>query len=105
MIVISDGDMIANDTLKGNAMPLGYDRFTRNTFGNKSFIQNCIDYLCDDSNLMQVRNKVFKLRLIDPNVIEKDNQFLKVVNAGAPVLLIILFGVVKTYNRKRKYNK
>ena len=58
MIVISDGDMIANDTLKGSIAPLGYDRFTRNTFGNKSFIQNCIDYLCDDSNLMQVRNKV-----------------------------------------------
>jgi ABC-2 type transport system permease protein len=105
MIVISDGDIIANDTMKGNPMPLGYDRFTRNTFGNKSFIQNCIDYLCDDSNLMQVRNKVFKLRLIDPNVIEKDNQVMKVVNAGAPVLLIVLFGVFKTYNRKRKYNK
>jgi ABC-2 type transport system permease protein len=105
MIVISDGDMIANDTMKGNAMPLGYDRFTRNTFGNKSFIQNCIDYLCDDSNLMQVRNKVFKLRLIDPNVLEKDNQVLKVVNAGAPVLLIVVFGLIKTYNRKRKYNK
>jgi hypothetical protein len=54
---------------------------------------------------MQVRNKVFKLRLIDPNVLEKDNQVMKVVNAGAPVLLIVLFGIVKTYNRKRKYNK
>jgi len=105
MIVISDGDIIANDTAKGNAMPLGYDRFTRNTFGNKSFIQNCIDFLCDDSNLMQVRNKVFKLRLIDPNVMEKDNQVLKILNAGVPVLLIVFFGVVKTYNRRKKYNR
>jgi hypothetical protein len=54
---------------------------------------------------MQVRNKVFKLRLIDPNVMEKDNQVLKVINAGAPVLLIILFGMVKTYRRRKKYNK
>lgn len=105
MIVISDGDIIANDTVKGNALPLGFDRFTKNTFGNKSFVQNCIDYLCDDSNLMQVRNKVFKLRLIDPNVMEKDNQVLKVVNAAAPVFLIIIFGVFKTYSRKRKYNR
>ncbi len=105
MIVISDGDIIANDTAKGNAMPLGYDRFTRNTFGNKSFFQNCIDFLCDDSNLMQVRNKVFKLRLIDPNVMEKDNQVLKILNAGVPVLLIVFFGVVKTYTRRKKYNR
>lgn len=105
MIIISDGDIIANDTAKGNAMPLGYDRFTRNTFGNKSFIQNCIDFLCDDSNLMQVRNKVFKLRLIDPNVMEKDNQVLKILNAGVPVLLIVFFGTVKTYNRRKKYNR
>jgi ABC-2 type transport system permease protein len=105
MIVISDGDIIANDTAKGNAMPLGYDRFTRNTFGNKSFFQNCIDFLCDDSNLMQVRNKVFKLRLIDPNVMEKDNQVLKIFNAGVPVLMIVFFGVVKTYTRRKKYNR
>jgi ABC-2 type transport system permease protein len=105
MIVISDGDIIANDTAKGNAMPLGYDRFTRNTFGNKSFFQNCIDFLCDDSNLMQVRNKVFKLRLIDPNVMEKDNQVLKIFNAGLPVLMIVFFGVVKTYTRRKKYNR
>ncbi len=105
MIIISDGDIIANDTAKGNSMPLGYDRFTRNTFGNKSFIQNCIDFLCDDSNLMQVRNKVFKLRLIDPNVMEKDNQVLKMINVGVPVLLIVFFGVVKTYTRRKKYNR
>ena len=105
MIIISDGDIVANDTVKGSAMPLGYDRFTRNTFGNKSFVQNCVDYLCDESNLMQVRNKVFKLRLIDPNVMEKENQPLRIINAGLPVFLIVIFGLIKMYNRKRKFNR
>jgi len=103
MIVISDGDIIRNDVSKGNPMPLGYDKFTRTTFGNKSFIQNAVDYLCDDSGLMSVRNKVIKLRLIDPNILEKDNQLMKVTNAGLPVLLVVIFGLVKSFMRRRKY--
>jgi ABC-2 type transport system permease protein len=103
MIVISDGDIIRNDVTKGNPMPLGYDKFTRTTFGNKSFIQNAVDYLCDDSGLMSVRNKVIKLRLIDPNVLEKDNQLMKVTNAALPVLLVVIFGLVKSFMRRRKY--
>lgn len=103
MIVVSDGDVIRNEFQKGNVMPLGFDKFTRTTFGNKSFIENCIDYLCDDSGLMVVRNKELKLRLIDPNILEQDNQGLRFLNAGLPVALILFFGLIKFYWRKKKY--
>jgi ABC-2 type transport system permease protein len=59
MIVISDGSVIQNDVRRANGtiIPLGLDRYTGQVFGNKNFILNCIDYLCDDSGLMAVRSK------------------------------------------------
>jgi hypothetical protein len=52
---------------------------------------------------MVVRNKELKLRLIDPNVLEQDNQALRFLNAGLPVALILVFGLIKFYWRKKKY--
>jgi ABC-2 type transport system permease protein len=105
MIVISDGDVIRNQFKKstGEVFPLGYDRYTRETFGNKKFIQNCIDYLCDDSGIIEVRSKEIKLRLLDKGKVKKDSNFWIAINLGLPILLIIIFGLVNQYIRKRKY--
>jgi ABC-2 type transport system permease protein len=50
MIVISDGDILHNEVHypSGKPIPLGYDRMMNRTYGNKNFILNCINYLCDD---------------------------------------------------------
>lgn len=103
MVVVSDGDVIRNDISKGNPLPLGYDRYTRASYGNKAFVQNIVDYLCDDSGLMTVRNKEFRLRLLDPTLLEKNRTMLQVINTVLPVLLILTFGIVKLYLRRRKY--
>ena len=105
MIVISDGDVIRNQFKKstGEVFPLGYDRYTRETFGNKKFIQNCIDYLCDDSGIIEVRGKEIQLRLLDKGKVKKDRNFWIAINIGLPILLIILFGLSNQYIRKRKY--
>lgn len=105
MIVVSDGDVIASYvSKKGNVYPLGYDRFTRQTFGNKSFILNCIDYLCDNNGVLELRSKELRLRLLDPAKIEQP-QFLEWLNVILPSLLIIIFGLIFTFIRKRKYTK
>src|SRR5438876_614884 len=66
MIVISNGDLISNYvSKKGAVYPLGYDRFTNQTYGNKNFILNCVDYLCDQENIVALRGKEFKIRLLD----------------------------------------
>ena len=103
MVVISDGDVIRNDIQKGNPLPLGVDKYTRATYGNRAFIQNIMDYLCDDSGLMTVRNKEFKLRLLDPTLMEENTTSLKVLNTILPVSLVLIFGIVKMYIRRRKY--
>lgn len=84
-------------------MALGYDKYTGVTYGNKTFLLNVIDYLCDDKNMMSIRNKEFRLRLIDPAVLESDPKPLRFINLMAPLVLVIVFGVVKFYVRKHRF--
>ena len=103
VIVISDGDIIRNDIVKGSPVALGFDRYTNTTYGNKSFFLNIMDYFCDDSGLMSVRSKEFRLRMIDPAVLEADTALLKWFNVTLPIILLIVFGLIKFYLRLRRY--
>ena len=107
MIVISDGEVIRNQFKKstGEVFPLGYDRYTNEQFGNKKFIQNCIDYLCDDSGIIEVRAKEITLRLLDKGKIKTERNFWIIFNMLVPALLIVMFGVLNQYIRKRKYTQ
>ncbi len=105
MIVISDGSVIQNDIRRANGtiIPLGLDRYTGQVFGNKNFILNCIDYLCDDSGLMAVRSKEFKLRILDATRVSEEKFSWQLINLIVPLILILLLAVLKFYFRKRKY--
>jgi len=103
MVIVSDGDVISNDFQKGRPLACGFDKYTGTFFGNRSFIENVIDYLADDSGLMNVRNKEYKIRLLDPQVMEKDGKTIRLMNCLLPPLLVILFGIAKFYNRRKKY--
>lgn len=103
MVVISDGDLIRNDIQKGQPMALGFDRFTTTTFGNKSFLLNVIDYLCGGEDLMNSRSKELKLRMIDPAALENDLTLIKGVSLMLPIILVIVFGVIKYFVRKARF--
>ena len=105
MIVVADGDVIANQTSDARqgqkAYPLGYDRYTQQNFGNRDFILNCVDYLAGEDDLMQLRAKEFKLRLLDKAQVKEEKRFWQVLNLGAPILFVLFFGLV--YNLIRRY--
>lgn len=105
MIVISDGDVIRNQFKKstGEVFPLGFDRYTQETFGNKKLIQNCVDYLCDDSGIIEIRSKEITLRLLDKGKVKKERNFWVMINIGLPISLILIFGLINKWIRKRKY--
>ncbi|HNR19749.1 MAG TPA: gliding motility-associated ABC transporter substrate-binding protein GldG [Bacteroidia bacterium] len=105
MIVIADGDVIKNDYRKSNEsiFPLGYDRYTGQFYGNKSFILNCIDYLCEGPRLMTLRQKEFRLRLLDKQRLEGNTLNIKIFNVIVPVILILVYAILRIYQRKRKY--
>jgi ABC-2 type transport system permease protein len=105
MIVVSDGDIIKNNLKKNShyIYPLGYDRATGQTYGNKNFILNCIDYLCDDSGLISVRSKELKLRLLNKNKVDKEKYIWQIINVSLPLLLIIIYGFIQNYLRRKRF--
>lgn len=103
MIVVGDGDVIKNRTRKGQVIPLGEDRYTGQVFGNKNFILNCIDYLCDDSGLMEVRAKEFRLRLLDRARLQEERLKWQVIATCLPLLVVAIFGFVKLMLRRKRY--
>jgi ABC-2 type transport system permease protein len=104
MIVVSDGDVIRNEIQRGEIVPLGFDMYMRQMFGNKNFILNCVNYLCDDSGLISVRAREIKLRLLDKKKIKNEEMKWRVLNTALPIALIIAFGLIRFYLRRKKYS-
>jgi ABC-type uncharacterized transport system involved in gliding motility auxiliary subunit len=103
MIVVSDANLIENYiSKKGNIYPLGYDRFTGQNYGNKNFILNCIDYLCGNKEILSLRGKEYKLRLLDPARTE-NRAAIQWINVLSPAIIILLFGLIFNWIRKRKF--
>jgi len=110
MIVIGDGDLIRNQVSSdGKIYPLGYDRYASSQFStpvefaNKKFFLNCVDYLCDDNNLIEVRSKEVILRLLDKGKVKNEKLYWQILNMGLPVFLILLFGIINSLYRKRRW--
>jgi ABC-2 type transport system permease protein len=103
--VVSDGDVIRNQRKQstGEIFPLGYDRYTNQQFGNKRFVLNCIDYLCDDSGIIEVRAKEIKLRLLDKGKLKTERLKWQMVNMIIPIAIMMIFGLANKIIRKRKY--
>lgn len=106
MIVISDGDIMENDfSARYGTMDMGFWRFTGNRFANKTFILNCLEYLTDQSGLLEARSKDVKLRLLDDGRRKDEELKWQLINILLPVGVIILFAVVYIFFRKRRYEK
>ena len=107
MIVFSDGDIIRNGVRriggKWVSLPLGQDLLTQQTYGNKDLIVNAVNYLVDDQNLMELRGREFKLRLLDREKINTQRLYWELFNTLLPVLLIIIAGIIVILIRKHKF--
>ncbi len=107
MIIIADGDIIKNKVRFKNTtpqiLPLGYDELGKKIFGNKDFILNSINYLCDDDGWMYLRNRNYKLRLLDKNKITNQAQFYKIINVFVPLLCLAILALIVAIYRKKKY--
>jgi ABC-2 type transport system permease protein len=64
---------------------------------------NCVDYLCDDNNLIEVRSKEVILRLLDKGTIKKDKLFWQSLNMILPIFMIVIFGLLNAFYRKKRW--
>ena len=104
MIVVSDGDVIRNQLDKEyQPLELGYDKWTNKLYGNKEFMLNCVNYLLDDSGLINIRSKTVALPLLDQEKVYANYTASQVLTIGLPLLILAAFGLVFTVLRKRKY--
>ncbi len=107
MIVVADGDIIRNQfhIPKGYPLPLGFDQYTQITYGNKEFIENAISYLVDGEGLIEIRSRELKIRLLDMNKVNNDALLWQLVNVVLPSAIMVIFGFILAFIRKRKYAK
>lgn len=106
-IFVSDGDIIRNpfDSKRNQPYPAGFDIYTRQTFDNTQFIVNCVNYLCADDDLLQLRAKNFKIGSLNNEKTRNHKVFIAALNIGIPLLLIALMGTVLIITRKVKFSK
>jgi ABC-2 type transport system permease protein len=105
MIVIGDGDLFLNQISAGtrNPLPLGYDQYTGESFGNRDFLVNAVNYLTDESGLIQIRSREIRLRMLDRTRVAAEKPRWQLLNTAGPVLLVLLLSAAGAFLRKRRY--
>jgi len=104
MIVVSDGDVIKNQLDKNyQPLELGYDKWTNTYYGNKEFILNSVNFLLDDSGLINIRSKEVNLPLLDKEKVYDNYSLAQWITIGVPITIVVFFGLLFIYIRKRIY--
>ena len=111
IIVVADGDLVLNNVVKNEPIPMGMNPFTFGTgnqfeyrFANKDFLQNCLDYLVNQSGLSEAKAKDYTLRLLDKRKVDDQKLTWQLINTVLPVMAVVLFAIIYLWVRKRKYS-
>lgn len=94
MAVITDGEFYLGKNFRGERGNIPYD--------NASLILNVVDYLAGDNALTQIRSKDVVVRRLDKVKVNQYQHIIRASNLILPVLLIVFFGGLRYYLRKRR---
>lgn len=95
IIMVSDGDFAVNGPQRGNQLPPD----------NISLLVNSIDWLSDDTGLIDLRTKEVTSRPIK-EMSDGTKTFLKWFNFIAPVVLILVYGLIRwQINRNKRIKR
>lgn len=96
LVVIADGDFVING---GGQQP------RRLQPDNVSLLSNTIDWLSDDTGLIALRTKGVTSRPID-ELEDSTKTLIKYVNFALPLLLVMIYGLVRfQYNRMQRLKR
>ena len=104
MLVVADGDIIKNDIDSKNNIPLelGFDKWTSKYYDNKSFLQNALNYLLDDTEFLSLRNKKVQLAFLDKQKVAESVSSWQIKVFVYPLLLLILVMLSVLYFYREK---
>ena len=103
MVIIADGDVIKNEFGRNRPQELGFDKWTGQTFGNKEFLLNAVNYLLNDDGLINIRSKEIAIAFLDQQKITDQKTKWQLINIGIHLVILALFGFVFNYIRRKKY--
>ena len=106
MIVIADGDIGKSwFSPRQEMIPLGTDQYSNVFYDNKKFLVNCVNYLLGDEELISVRSKKIKMRLLDNKLVKENKAFIKIMNTILPMGIILLISFSFIVFRKIRFSK
>lgn len=105
VIITGDGDWVLNAVSRQGPLPMGANRYTQYNFANKDFLLNSLDYLTDESGILQTRSKEYVLRMLDPKQLETGKSKWQWINIGLPLILVLLAGAIFQWRRKKRFVK
>ncbi|MXN89911.1 gliding motility-associated ABC transporter substrate-binding protein GldG [Flavobacterium sp. Sd200] len=105
MIVIADGDIVNYKYANKKPLGDGIDPWLQQTYSNRDFLLNCVNYLLDDNGLIKIRSKNINLHFLDAKKVEENYAWAQLITIGLPLAVLAIFGVLFTYLRKRAYTK
>ncbi len=82
---------------------LDFDHLANTESANRELVLNATDYLLDDTGLISVRGKQITLRPLDKVKLAEQRRRWQLLDLGAPLVLLGLFGAVRAWRRKRRY--
>ncbi|MCS7074370.1 MAG: Gldg family protein, partial [Bacteroidia bacterium] len=94
LILVADGQMALGNDYRGRIEFMPFD--------NKTFLINCIDYLMEKEALTELRAKDLKIRTLDKEKVKENVLLIQIINVVLPVVLVIGFGLVRFYVRKKR---
>ena len=92
LVVFGDGNIAENQIDKGAPLALGYDKWTNNYYANKGLIMNTVHYLTGNRERLALREKSWKVALLDTQKIQQKGNFWKAIMLLGPLFLGILLG-------------
>ena len=104
-IVMAGGSLLSNEIQKGQALPMGYDRYSGMQFSNRDVAVNALLWLTDTEGLIRLREKTIALRLLNDRRAHDERVRVQAVSTISPILVLALIGSIVTIIRKRKYEK
>lgn len=108
MIVASDGDLAMNyfdPQGRENFPPGAYPQTGEYFGGNLKFLLNSVNYLMDDSWLIPLRSKEFKVRVLDSKRLKSQQSYWQWMNTLAPLGGLFLFGICFYLYRRYRFAK
>lgn len=104
-VVIGSGSVLINETMKNQALPMGYDRYSGMQFSNRDFATNAILWLTDGDGLIALREKSVALRLLNDKRAHDKRMQVQLVSTISPIAILALIGGIVFVIRKRKYER